>query len=244
MQSYVISLNLQRQNFEIMKRHILVAAFLLFAMTAAFAQDYNRTDSKGRRQGLWMGYHPNGQKRYEGQFKNDKPKGLFNYYDEKGNLQATNTFDKSGVKASNKTYSPEGTLVAEGNYVNQKKDGEWRYYDKAGKLILVEDNKNGQVEGWSRIYNPETGTLAEETQFVNGLPNGVCKKYRENGLLMMECNYSNGKLDGPSKTYYPNTSLKEEGNYCQGEKCGQWKTYNEDGDMVATDSYDVFKTEE
>ena len=221
-----------------MKRHFLLAAFLVFAMTAAFAQDYNQTDSKGRRQGLWTGYHSNGQKRYDGQFKNDKPRGLFNYYDENGNLQATNKFDKSGEKAENKTYAPDGTLVAEGIYVNQKKEGKWRYYDKSGRLVLVEDNKNGLVDGWSKIFNPETGTLAEETEFVKGLPHGMCRKYRENGLLLMECQYANGKLEGVSKTYYPNTSLKEEGNYCQGEKCGQWKTYNEDGDLVAVDSYD------
>lgn len=227
-----------------MKRLLLAAAFVFFAIAAAFAQDFNKTDSKGRRQGLWMGYHANGQKRYEGRFKNDRPKGVFSYYDEKGNLQATISFDKSGVEATNKTYNQEGTLVAEGKYVNQKKDGEWRYFDNSGRLVLVEDNKNGLVDGWSKIFNPETGTLAEETQFVKGVPNGVCRKFRENGLLMLECLYSNGKLEGPSKSYYPNASVKEEGNYCQGEKCGQWKIYNEDGDMVAADSFDQFESEE
>ena len=221
-----------------MKRHILIAAFLLLATAATFAQDNNRTDSKGRRQGLWTGYHANGQKRYEGQFKNDKPKGLFNYYDENGILQATNSSDKSGEKASNKTYASDGALLAEGNYVNQKKEGVWKYYDNSGRLILVEENKDGKVYGWSKIYNAETGTLAEETQFVNGLPDGVCRKYRDNGLLLQECHYVNGLLEGASTTFYANTSVKEEGNYCKGEKCGQWKTYNEDGDLVAVDSYD------
>ena len=221
-----------------MNRKALLIAFLLFAAASSFAQDYNKTDSKGRRQGLWTGYHANGQKRYEGQFKNDRPRGMFNYYDEEGNLQATNSFDKSGVKAANKTYAPNGTLIAEGNYVNQKKDGEWRYYDNLGRLVLVEDNKDGKVNGWSKLYNAETGTLAEETQFIDGLPEGVCRKYRDNGVVLQECHYANGQLDGLSKTYNPNTSVKEEGNYCKGEKCGQWNTYNEEGDLVAVDSYD------
>ena len=66
----------------------------------------------------------------EGQFKNNNCQGEFKYYDEQGNLKATNTYDKTGEKALNKTYAPNGTLIATGYYVNQKKDGEWRYFSE------------------------------------------------------------------------------------------------------------------
>lgn len=221
-----------------MKRFILVIIALLMSMPT-FAQEYNRTDSKGRRQGVWMDFYANGQKRYEGEFKNGKAKGEFRYYDEQGNLKATNTFDKSGEKALNKTYAPNGRMVATGYYVNQKKEGEWKYYDKdSGQLLLAEENKDGKVEGWSRLYNPSNGVLAEETQYVNGVPEGVCRKYSDTGVLIMECQYRSGLLEGPAKTYYPNTALKEEGQYAKGEKAGQWKTYNEEGDLISVDSYD------
>ena len=220
-----------------MKRYFLaiVALWLVFSVQA---QDYNQTDSKGRRQGVWMDFYPNGQKRYEGEFKNDKCQGEFRYYDEQGNLKATNSFDKSGEKALNKTYAPTGRIIATGYYVNQKKEGEWRYFDKeTGQLLLVEDNTNGKVNGWSRLYNPRNGVLAEETQYVDGQPEGVCRKFSDTGILQMECQYHNGLLDGPTKTYYPNTALKEEGQYVQGVKVGQWKTYNEDGDLISVDSF-------
>lgn len=221
-----------------MKRFILVIIALLMSMPT-FAQEYNRTDSKGRRQGVWMDFYANGQKRYEGEFKNGKAKGEFRYYDEQGNLKATNTFDKSGEKALNKTYAPNGRMVATGYYVNQKKEGEWKYYDKdSGQLLLAEENKDGKVEGWSRLYNPSNGVLAEETQYVNGVPEGVCRKYSDTGVIIMECQYRSGLLEGPAKTYYPNTALKEEGQYAKGEKAGQWKTYNEEGDLISVDSYD------
>lgn len=220
-----------------MKRSFLVIVALLMVATT-FAQEYNRTDSKGRRQGLWTDFYANGQKRYEGEFKNDKCTGEFRYYDEQGNLKATNTFDKSGDKALNKTYAPNGRLIATGYYVNQKKDGEWRYFDKdSGQLLLVEDNKDGKVNGWSRLYNPNNGVLAEETQYLNGVPEGVCRKFSDTGALVMECQYRQGQLDGEAKTYYPSTMLKEEGRYAKGEKVGQWKTYNEDGDLIAIDAF-------
>lgn len=207
-------------------------------VVSAFAQEYNQTDSKGRRQGLWADFYANGQKRYEGEFKNDKCKGTFRYYDEQGNLKATNEFDKSGEKALNKIYAPNGRMIATGYYVNQKKEGEWRYFDKeTGQLLLVEDNTNGKVNGWSRLYNPSTGKLAEETQYVDGQPEGQCRKFSDTGVLLMECQYRNGVLDGPVKSYYPSTALKEEGQYAKGEKTGLWKTYNEDGDLIAEDTF-------
>ena len=221
-----------------MKRGFTTLLVLFLALTAV-AQDVNRTDSKGRRQGIWMDFYPNGAKRYEGQFKNDKCKGTFKYYDELGNLKATNEFDKSGEKALNKTYAPNGRLVATGYYVNQKKEGEWKYFDKdSGQLLLCEENKEGKVHGLSRLYNPSNGVLAEETQYVEGQPEGVCHKFSDTGTLLMECQYHNGLLEGPSKTYYPNTALKEEGQYAQGRKVGEWKTYNEDGDLITTEVYE------
>lgn len=220
-----------------MKRIFIFALGMLLSLPSV-CQQFNVTDSKGRRQGEWKDYYPNGQVRYEGQFKNDKCIGTFRYYDEQGNLQATNEFNKSGDRALNKTFASNGRLIATGYYLNQKKDGEWKYYDKiSGQLILVEDNTGGMVNGWSRLYNPSTGVLAEERQYVNGQPEGQCRKYSDTGILIMECRYHNGLLDGPTKTYFPSSVLKEQGNYTKGQKSGIWKTYNEDGDIIAEDAF-------
>ena len=194
-----------------------IAFFLLtFLMTGymvANAQDLNRTDSQGRRQGKWVDYYANGQLRYEGQFKNDRCQGEFKYYDEQGHLKATNTYDKSGEKALNKTYSPDGTLIATGYYLNQKKDGEWRYYSREnGVLILIEENRNGKAQGSSKVYY-------------------------ETGVLMMERQFVDDRLEGHAKIYYPSGALKEEGDYLNGEKTGLWKAYNEDGDEISSENY-------
>lgn len=194
----------------------IVSAILAFLMTCCFvanAQEFNRTDSQQRRQGKWVDYYANGQLRYEGQFKNGKCQGEFKYYDEQGHLKATNTYDRSGDKALNKTYAPNGTMIATGYYVNQKKDGEWRYFSHDnGVLILVEENRNGKVHGNSKVYY-ETGTLMMERQFVDD------------------------RMEGHAKIYYPSGALKEEGNYHNGEKTGIWKAYNEDGDEISSENF-------
>ena len=221
-----------------MRRNVLILVALMITATSVVAQDFNRIDNKGRRQGAWRDFYPNGQLRYEGQFKNDKCKGTFRYYDEQGSLKATNDFDKTGERALNKTYAPNGRVVATGYYLNQKKEGEWKYYDaNSGQLRLVEDNKAGKVHGWSRLYNPNNGVLAEETQYIEGHPEGQCRKYSDTGVLLMECQYHNGMLNGSTRSYYPNSVLKEEGQYVNGAKTGVWKTYNEDGDLIAEEAF-------
>lgn len=190
-------------------------AFFFVIGNGAFAQEYNQTDSKGRKQGPWTAFYANGQKRYEGQFKNDKCSGEFKYYDEQGHLKAINIFDRSGEKALNKTYAPNGTLVATGYYVNQKKEGEWSYYShENGKLILVEEYKDGKANGTSKLYY-------------------------DTGMLMMERQMVNDQMEGHAKTYYPSGALKEEGDYLHGNKTGIWKAYNEDGDVISSESFSV-----
>ena len=216
-----------------MKRYCLLLATLLFAITV-MAQDFNQTDSKGRRQGPWRDFYPSGQLRYEGQFKNDKCKGTFRYYLSCTVCERRDTNELAGK-------APNGRVIATGYYLNQKKDGEWKYYDaNSGQLRLVEDNKEGKVHGSSKLYNPNNGVLAEEMQYVEGQPEGPCKKYSDMGVLIMECQYHNGVLDGPTKSYYPSTALKEEGQYAKGQKSGTWKTYNEDGDVILEETFGEF----
>ena len=196
-----------------MTKKIVFFTLTFLICFVANAQDLNRTDSQGRRQGKWVDYYSNGQIRYEGQFKNGNCQGEFKYYDEQGHLKATNNYDKSGNRALNKTYSPDGTLIATGYYLNQKKDGEWRYYSREnGVLILVEENLNGKANGSSKVYY-ETGTLMMERQFVDD------------------------QLEGHAKIYYPSGALKEEGDYHHGEKTGIWKAFNEDGDEISSENY-------
>ena len=187
--------------------------FLTVGNGFAVAQDANHTDAKGRRQGLWMDFYPNGQKRYEGQFKDGRCTGEFKYYDEQGRLKATNLFDRTGEKALNKTYAENGTLIATGYYLHQKKEGVWQYFSRDnGKMILEEDNKDGKVHGASKVYY-------------------------ENGVLMMERQFVDGLMEGHAKIYYPSSALKEEGDYLHGEKTGIWKAYNEDGDVISSENF-------
>ena len=66
----------------------------------------NQTDSKGRKQGVWKKLDAEGHLVYEGQFKDDKPVGLFKHYYSNGKLKATNNYFDNGKKAAAHIYFP------------------------------------------------------------------------------------------------------------------------------------------
>ena len=214
----------------------------MFCVCAAYgvmAQSFNRTDAKGRRQGAWRDTYANGELRYQGKFKNDVPVGEFKYFDEDGNLKATNAYDKSGQKSVYTAYAPSGKVVTKGSYDNKKKTGEWRYFSpENSKIVLVENYSDGVLQGVSTVYDNKTGRVAESIVYENGERHGLCTKYYSDGKTMAEINYSNGHKQGHAKFFYPNGVMHEEGTYCDDNKCGEWKIYSDEGDLLDTETYD------
>ncbi len=107
-------------------RNLIVAFFMLFGLVA-FAQEGNKTDAKGQKQGEWKKYHTNGMLRYVGSFKNDKPLGEFKYYYDTGKIQSK--MDHKEAVSYFIAYYKTGEVKATGKYINQKRDSVWNFYD-------------------------------------------------------------------------------------------------------------------
>jgi antitoxin component YwqK of YwqJK toxin-antitoxin module len=76
----------------------------------------NKRNRKGRCNGYWEEYFPNGNLYYRGNFIDGKEEGFCeNYHD-------------------------NGQLWRKGNYKNANPEGLWEYYNKNGVLILIEYN--------------------------------------------------------------------------------------------------------
>ena len=95
--------------------------FLFCIPFLSFAQEVNHTDVDGNKQGVWTKSYKNGKVRYKGQFKNDKPFGLFYYYQISGELQAEKKFFHNGTAAATHIFYKGGELQAAGLYVNELK---------------------------------------------------------------------------------------------------------------------------
>jgi len=212
---------------------ILSILFLIFT-TLSYSQDINKTDAKGKKQGEWMKTHPNGNIRYKGQFKDDKPYGTFNYYYENGKPSVVMNYD--GDIARTIAFYEEGKLKARGNYKNQQKDSIWTYYSLAEFKISEELYVNGKKQG--KVTNFfQDGKVAEEKEFVNDFEDGEWIQYYEDGKIRMKSTYIQGSLEG--KTYYYDRGGKKmiEGNFYHDVRHGAWMFFDEQGEITKKEIY-------
>lgn len=179
-----------------MKRYI-IAAFTLLT-TAIYAQDINRVNAQGQREGAWIGYFPQtNHLRYEGSFKNGKEIGVFKFYADEPveKLVATKEFKQDGSVFT--IFYNGKKKMSEGNYINKKKEGIWITYHFDGVSIMAEETyKNDQLHGMKKVYYP-SGNLSEEIEYKNGIEDGISVQYSENGVKIKETQYKKGVLDGP-----------------------------------------------
>lgn len=217
-----------------LKHSIFFALLVSFVFSdSSMAAGLNKTDKKGR-QGQWEKLYPNGNKMYEGQFKNDVPFGVFKRYAENGNLQSVQTYGK-GDESSVVFYEFDGkTVSTEGKFKGKLKVGEWKYYSN-GTLILTEMYVDGKKNGVSKSYRE--GKLLEETPYKNDLKDGVEKAYLPDGKLYAETTYKEGKLHGPYKMYEGNETPVETGEFNNDNRHGKWAIYDENGKQLEETVY-------
>ncbi len=206
---------------------IFIVSLSLLSCLFSLAQDVNQTDAQGRKQGLWKKYYPKTQQlRYEGTFVNDKPKGVFKYYDENNFLTGTVTHI-DGVVSYAKNFYESGKLKSEGKFINQKKDSTWIVLREDGTMLSKDNYADDKLNGTSTVYHIE-GQPSQVNTYKNGVLNGPSISYYDNGKTLGERNYLEGKIQGAVKTYYLSGALKTQGAYTNDFPSGSWSNYNED----------------
>ncbi len=117
-------------------------------------------------------------------------------------------------------YNPEGDIIQINNFVNGKleglamkmsfrnqvdlkisykqgeMDGPYTVY-KFGKVIEERNYVAGKLEGSTKVYDHKTFKLKQETQFKNGVQDGLLRYFDENGNVVLSYEYKNGeKISG------------------------------------------------
>jgi antitoxin component YwqK of YwqJK toxin-antitoxin module len=213
-----------------MKKLLLMLFFSMALLSLTMAQ--NRTDTRGLRQGKWVGTYSNGAVRYRGQFRDGKPYGTFSYYYPAGTLKATMIYSDNGRTAHIKSFQMNGKLMAEGKFINHKKDSTWLYFsDVDGKLVLEENYKDGVKQGVTIVFYPSSGRPSELTDYKNGRKNGRWIKYFPDGKVSTSASYVNDTLQGAFRAYGIDGKLLLQGQYKNAIQEGVWMTYDSLGNL-------------
>ena len=222
-----------------MRNIIIILAALVLTPFYSISQGTNKRDANGMKEGPYVKSYENGKKKYQGQFKNDKPYGTFTYYFNTGDTSAIVEYSDNGIIANTTTYYKSGNIMAEGVYLNKKKEGNWKYFIDEDKnpIISSETYKDGTLEGESITYYPDNGQPAEVIVYSNDKKNGKLFKYFQDGILMTESYYVDGKPHGAFLHYHPDGELQIRGNYHYGVQSDNWDYYDENGKRVSEEEF-------
>lgn len=138
--------------------------------------------------------------------------------DPNGTLLEEGTTDAKGLKTGTWViYQGEGAYPAKiTNYINGEYNGPYFEFDAFGRMSLKASYKNNKLHGVVLKYL--NGDLAQESNYKEGVLDGVYKEYSRRGSLQKEINYKNGKLDGPFRYYDENGKVNLEYQYKDGKQ--------------------------
>ena len=210
-------------------------SFALLAQVDSNATAKNLSDANGLKQGIWQGLHPNGNVRYSGKFMDDKPVGIFNYYDTYGNL--ITVIDNSTDSASVTFYHLNKAVMAEGLYYNQERSGKWKFYDSDGAISAQKYFEDGKENGPARIYYKD-GRVARDYNNRNGVKHGPLKDFFPEGKPKFQANFIDGNPDGTVQHFHTNGALKIIGFYKFAVQEGTWTYFGADGKVQ---QYEIYK---
>jgi antitoxin component YwqK of YwqJK toxin-antitoxin module len=174
----------------------------------------------GKKQGLSIGYYPNGVKSFQYMWNDDVATGVYN------------------------NYTKSGALKIDKELTNSENDGYYKGYFDVGESILEykATYKANFIEGTLYEYY-SNGEVYQETTYANQARNGSQVTYDIDGNSIAKVNYVDDFLDGDYKTFYSNgnpeieASLKEDvfvGNYVSFHSNGNpylKMNYNDDGEL-------------
>jgi antitoxin component YwqK of YwqJK toxin-antitoxin module len=226
-----------------MKNRFLILIVLFLTTLGSFAQDTNQMDAAGKRHGIWKGIYEESKKpRYEGTFNHGKETGTFKFFEdnEASTLMATRVFAADG-SCYTTFFDEKGNKVSEGREVNKLNEGEWKFYHPASKALMsTERYAKGKLTGIRKVFFPN-GKINEETTFVNGIKDGIYKKYTETGILLEDAKYKNGEYHGPATYRNGQGEIVATGQFTNGKKTGIWKFY-ENNKVVKEENMSVKRT--
>jgi antitoxin component YwqK of YwqJK toxin-antitoxin module len=241
---------------------MLLSAFFMCtkASIRTVVSDTNKLDGNGKKNGIWK--EKSDMYTYYGSYKNDKREGVWIGYHPNGIISTIDEYRDGRKNGYSIGIDVAGFYIRKDYYTNDTLDGRsLAYVNSGGPKVHSEINyKMGKLNGLKKVYYPD-GNIQEEGYFINNQRSGISKWYTSDGNLSIEYNYKNGNMEGIQKTFHPNGNIasevnavnnqeegeyteytltgkvKLEGKYIHGKKEGPWKEYNDDGKVIKTEVY-------
>ena len=176
--------------------------------------------AKGRREGEWKTWYPNGQLKTYYTYIKDQIEGTYTYYDSIGTTIRTETYKKSVLEGITSDFNENSTLKMTTEYKKGLKDGIQKEFIEGVVLIEQRTFKKDSLDGeWTSWH--DNGTRMVTRVYKNGAPRGNWLFYDEKGAWMREQQYKKGLADG-IWTFYDRDGFKVFHYYTLGELVAEY----------------------
>lgn len=126
----------------------------------------------GKKDGLWLSYHDNGQLDSKGEYKNGEMNGAWVYYHNNGILIGKGNWHKGKRDGLWERYYNNGRLWYKGQYNKGVQHGHWATYEHDGQLTEKGHYQNGKKEGaWVTYAYSLNGAL--DSKLIDVFENGI-----------------------------------------------------------------------
>ena len=244
------------------KDSVVITLFSYYNGYQIETQKINRKDNNNQKQGLWIIFYPNGNKKRETNYLDDKLHGIYREYDLAGNITLEKRYLKGNesvapveeeilIKAQlKKILYPDGNLQYEGAFVNNTAVGIHKEYSEDGKIITGKDydsegkllgegyyDKNGKRTGKWKLYDNYYNYYYCEGEYEKGLKNGFWKFFYPDGSIEQEGYYNDDIPDKEWIWYHKNGNKKVEEVYMSGKLEGLFAEYDTISNIILEGEY-------
>ncbi len=220
-------------------RGLIFCFFILITIFSTAQNTPNQVDSQGRKQGVWSKRDFEGKLIYQGTFKDDKPVGLMKRFHSNGKVMAQINYAEDSDLSDAELFDTQGKLIAKGQYMDQKKTGEWVYYLNSA-IVATETYIDGMKNGICKRYY-KTGELLEESTWQNNNLHGIYRTYFQDGKVFLECNYANNQRNGSFRTWFTDGTIELDAFYTNDSRDKDWKYYDSSSNLKFTLKYESGK---
>ncbi|MEI6949533.1 tetratricopeptide repeat protein [Paraflavisolibacter sp. H34] len=207
--------------------------------------------------GAYTAPYPNGQKRFEGTFRNGEFHGPYTSYYFDGTVRVKKNFRYGHLHGAYAEYQYGGQPEVTGTYESGERTGTWKYYQKDGKVWKEETWVDGALHG--KVLTYEDGVLRREYHYKNGELHGTYTRFGGPGQVAYFFYYREGKLTGYSypdkngqpvpvkplpggsgkvRTFYASGTLSAEMEYADGKLNGPSAAYYPNGQVAYRETYE------
>ena len=180
--------------------------------------DQNKKYIKDSKSGHWVSYYENGNKEWEGNYKNNQKDSVFTYWYPTGQILKKTYYSKGydSVLVGWNKKGEQSVVNGNGELMEFYNDG-----SPKGKLIYNKGKVHGKIVKWY-----ENGNVWYTSEFKRGIKNGIHKVYYVNGQIKDSTQFVNGKEHGKFYSFKLDGTKESEGFFKMGQEDSTWTWFN------------------